>query len=256
MAPFIHLIADYGAGDPAFSEVIHRLTAEDPSISVQPTAVPPLSTVATGFWIEQLGRHNPVFDGLMLYSNTAPRTDAATPAGAAPGGELTYLELGNGVPVLAVNAGYNLSFVKDAIRVRRSVETPSRGSQFRSRDFFPKVVAGIANGNREPVGPPDETPIPDRPAEVVTHVDGYGNVKSSIRASEIDLDRASVDVRIGADDVSAVVTDDVFAVAEGTLAVAPGSAGGADPYFELSRRGGSAAAAVGDPTPGDAFLIG
>ena len=74
MRPFIHLVADYGDADPAFSEVVHRLTYEDPSITVQTTAVPPFSTVATGFWIEQLGLHNPAFDDLLVYSNTAPRT--------------------------------------------------------------------------------------------------------------------------------------------------------------------------------------
>ena len=125
MSTFVHLIADYGAGDPAFSEVVHRLTCEDPEVTVQPTEVEPLSTVATGFWIAQLGLHNPAFEDLVVYSNTAPRTEETTPDRAAEGGRLCYLELDNGVPVVAVEAGYNLSFVREHVREFRVVETPA-----------------------------------------------------------------------------------------------------------------------------------
>jgi hypothetical protein len=78
MNPFVHLIADYGGAEPAFSEVVHRLKNEDRDIGVRTTAVPPFSTIATGFWIEQFGVRNPIFDGLVVYSNTAPRAGEST----------------------------------------------------------------------------------------------------------------------------------------------------------------------------------
>ena len=256
MSVFIHLIADYGESDPAFSEVVHRLIYEDRNVEVQTTEVPPFSTVATGFWIEQLAVHNPAFDDLCVYSNTAPRTEETTPERADRGGQLCYLELDTGVPVVAVDAGYNLSFVKDRIREFRAVELPSETGQFRSRDSFPKRVVEIANGDTSSLGDARATEdIPSKPEQTVCHVDGYGNIKTSMRASTFDPGCETVTVTINAEPREAAVREGVSDVAEGTLALIPGSAGGSDPYEELFFRGGSAAAAFDEPRPGDSIDI-
>lgn len=253
---FVHLVADYGPADPAFSEVAHRLAARDPEVTVHPTAVPPFSTVATGFWIEQLACHNPAFEELIVYSNTAPRTEATTPGRADAGGELCYLELDTGVPVVAVDAGYNLSFVRDRIREFHTVETPATGSQFRSRDHFPERVLQLAAGNTDSLGERRSIEdVPPRPRSVVCHVDGYGNVKTSIRASELDAGDAAVTAELGGRNRSVDVAETVGDVDEGAVALVPGSAGGDDPYLELIERGGSAAAAFGHPTPGDELTV-
>lgn len=52
---FINLIADYGSGDPAFAEVAQRLLMVLPQAQLNLISVPPFSTLATGFWIAQLG---------------------------------------------------------------------------------------------------------------------------------------------------------------------------------------------------------
>ncbi|EMA23645.1 SAM hydroxide adenosyltransferase [Haloarcula argentinensis] len=256
MSTFVHLIADYGPADPAFSEVVHRLTAADPTMTVQSTEIKPFSTVATGFWIAQLGIHNPSFDDLLIYSNTAPRTTESTPERPDTGGALCYLELDNGVPVVAVDAGYNLSFIADHATTFREIELPADTGQFRSRDVFPRRVAEIANGNHSSLGPArslDDVPAP--PESVVCHVDGYGNVKTSIRTSEFDPAAETVTVELNDKSHEVVVRDAVSAVPERTLAIVPGSAGGGDPYQELFLRGGSAAAAFGDPEPGDELTV-
>lgn len=255
MSTFVHFVADYGKSDPAFSEVVHRLHAELDDVQIQSTAVPPLSTVATGFWIEQLTLHNPAFDDLLLYSNTAPRAtaDAQQETG---GGDLCYLRLTNGVPVVAVDAGYNLSFVRDHVEEFRTVEIPDGGSQFRSRDYFPQRVAEIAAGDRSSLGSTRSTAdIPAKPASVVCHVDGYGNVKTSIRASAFDFEGEEVRVTVGGETTTVAVTDTVSDIEAGALGIVPGSAGGADPYMELFLRGGSAATHFDDPRPGDEVSI-
>jgi S-adenosylmethionine hydrolase len=252
MSTFIHLIADYGIGDPAFSEVVHRLKYEDSSLEIHPTTVPPLSTVATGFWIEQLGLHNPTFDDLLIYSNTAPRTDDLEPRDANEGGELCYAQLKSGPEVVAVDAGYNLSFVKEQIATLRRIDVAISGSQFRSRDYFPEKVAEITNGNLTSVAEEkrlDE--IPDPPQQTVCHVDGYGNIKTSIRASEFDLNQNRVEVGLGGQSHTVSVASGVFGVEQGKLVLAPGSTGGDDSYLEISLRGGSATNRFGDPSPGD-----
>lgn len=256
MSTFVHLIADYGPADPAFSEVVHRLTAELRDVRVQSTEVPPFSTVATGFWIAQLGLHNPAFDDLLLYSNTAPRTAESTPDRPDEGGGLCYLELDNGVPVVAVDAGYNLSYVIDRARAFREVTLPDETGQFRSRDVFPRRVAEVAKGDLDALGAERSVEsVPEPPESVVCHVDGYGNVKTSIRASEFSPVGEQVRVELDGTERTATVADGVSGVDEGSLGVIPGSAGGDDPFVELFLRGGSAAAAFDHPRPGAELRI-
>ena len=97
--------------------------------------------------------------------------------------------------------------------------------------------------------------VPANPDSVVCHVDGYGNVKTSIRASEFDPGSDEVVVDLSGRSRSVTVNDGVFDVPEGTIAIAPGSAGGDDPYVELFFRGDSAAAAFDEPRPGDELTI-
>lgn len=256
MSTFVHLIADYGVGDPAFSEVVHRLRYEGTDVTVQPTAVPPLSTVATGFWIEQLGCHNPPFEDLVVYSNTAPRTDDVPTRRRPDGGQLCYLELDNGVPVVAVDVGYNLSFVRERIREFRQIDTPETDSQFRSREHFPERVCEIAAGDTSSLADTRSVrDVPPPPESTVCHVDGYGNVKTSVRASAVPPDADRVTVELGDTTATVPLRDAVADIDEGVLALVPGSAGGPDPYMELFIRGGSAAARLGDPVPGDRLAI-
>jgi hypothetical protein len=75
---FICLIADYGTGDPAFAEVTQRLMMALPSSQINLLSVPPFSTLATGFWIAQLGL-NPGPEERLIYHNCAPRRDDKEP---------------------------------------------------------------------------------------------------------------------------------------------------------------------------------
>ena len=92
----IQLIADYGVGDPAFSEVIQKLTFLDRSIRVGVTSVPSFSTIATGIWISQFSTVN-AYPGLIIYSNTAPRKVFVGHKEQTDGGRLVYSKLDNGV---------------------------------------------------------------------------------------------------------------------------------------------------------------
>lgn len=255
MPPFIHLIADYGKGDPSFSEVIQRLKHEDPTITVNKTAVAPFSTIATGFWIEQLGIHNPAFEELAIYSNTAPRAEETGPRQSNAGEQLCYLELGNEIPVIAINGGYNLSFIKDWITEFRAIDAPDRGSQFRSRDYFPTRVAEIVNENFDSVGDKlSIEDIPQKPDSVVCHIDGYGNIKTSVRASEFNPG-GNITIEIASQTEEVVVRDAIFEADEGSLVIAPGSSGGEDSYLEIVHRGGSAAEIFQSPNPGETITV-
>jgi S-adenosylmethionine hydrolase len=252
---FICLIADYGTGDPAFTEVLQRLQITLPQAQITTLSVPPFSTLATGFWIAQLGL-NPGPANRFIYHNCAPRQDDPEARQNNEGEGLTYALLPNGVKVVGVNAGYTLSFIKHYAKVLQIVNVSRGGSQFRSRDVFPPAAATIASDDFHLLGDPLlPEQIPDAPLDRVAWVDGYGNIKTTIPAHTINLEpEAKIVIRIGDVVSDAIYSDGSFRVAEGTLAFAPGSSGwpGKDggesqPWMELFLRGGNAWERFGRP---------
>ncbi|MEM9534296.1 MAG: hypothetical protein AAF268_13370 [Cyanobacteria bacterium P01_A01_bin.3] len=252
----LHLIADYGPNDPAFVEVAQRLYQHLPNAHVQYLSVPPFSTLATGFWIAQLGLN----DGptsRCIYHNCAPRHDNPDARMDNEGEGLTFAELCNGVKVVGVWAGYTLSFIKEFATSIHSVDVSRAGSQFRSRDVFPKTAASLLNGDRYSLGTPiPASQVPDIPTNRVAWIDGYGNLKTTIPASSVPLTPSTpVTVRVGDVVSNAVFSDGSFEVPEGTLAFAPGSSGwtiGSKScrWIELFLRGGSAWQRFGKPRIG------
>ncbi|NJO80373.1 MAG: SAM-dependent chlorinase/fluorinase [Cyanobacteria bacterium RM1_2_2] len=251
---FISLIADYGTGDPAFAEVKQRLLMAIPNAQIHELSVPPFSTLATGFWIAQLGLNLGPTERL-IYHNCAPRQDDPEARRDNEGEGLTYALLANGVKVVGVNAGYTLSFIKDYAVEMYSVNVSRGGSQFRSRDVFPPAAAALVKGDLNVLGEmlkPDQ--LPDVPLDRIAWIDGYGNIKTTIPAHTIEMEPESkIVVRIGDIVSDAVYSDGSFRVPEGTLAFAPGSSGwlgsNGQPlrWIELFLRGGSAWARFGKP---------
>lgn len=251
---FVNLIADYGIGDPAFAEVSQRLNQKLPTAQICCLSVPPFSTLATGFWIAQLGL-NPGASERTIFHNCAPRQDDLEARSDNEGEGLTYVKLHNEVKVVGVLAGYTLSFIKEEAVEINTIEVSRGGSQFRSRDVFPSAAAAIANGDYSLVGA-KITPaqIPDLPSDRVAWIDGYGNIKTTIPASSVDLPLSSkVTVRVGDVVSDAIYSDGSFRVPEGTLAFAPGSSGWQGKngqkvtWMELFLRGGNAWERFGKP---------
>ena len=250
----IDIIADYGNGDPAFAEVRQRLLQKLPSAQIHCLSVPPFSTLATGFWIAQLGLNLGASDRL-IYHNCAPRQDNAEARPDNEGEGLTYALLPNNVVVIGVLSGYTLSFIKEEAKQMNIVKVARGGSQFRSRDVFPQAAAAIFQGDRSILGAiinPNQ--IIDPPSDRVAWIDGYGNIKTTIPAHTINLEPYSkVTVRVGDVVSDAVYSDGSFKVPEGTLAFAPGSSGWQKEngkqvrWMELFLRGGNAWERFGRP---------
>lgn len=253
---FIHLIADYGTGDGAFGEVIQKLNLLQPGISVYPTSVPSFSTIATGFWTAQYALVNPVKD-MVIYTNTAPRKDDKNGRDRNEGEKLVYAKLNNGVRIVGVNAGYCFSFIKPFIAELSVVNVANKGSQFRSRDFYPEAVVGIANQQQEFIGEKlDPSAIPDVPQNRIAWIDGYGNMKTTSRLSNVSL-KAGQPVLVTLNGIkrTAYFTDGTFSVHEGELAFAPGSSGADDKCMELFLRGLSAWIEFGKPEVEAEFIM-
>lgn len=258
---FISVIGDYGTGDPAFAEVKQRLLMAIPNAQIHELSVPPFSTLATGFWIAQLGL-NPGPAPRLIYHNCAPRQDDPEARRDNEGEGLTYALLPNDVKVVGVNAGYTLSFIKHHAKALHVINVSRGGSQFRSRDVFPPAAGAIAGEAYDLLGEAiAPSQIPDAPLDRVGWIDGYGNIKTTIPAHAIDLQpEAKIVIRVGDIVSDAIYSDGSFKVPEGTLAFAPGSSGWTAHdgkslrWMELFLRGGSAWSRFGKPRVGDRVL--
>ena len=258
----VHIIADYGFGDLAFAEVVQRIKFYLPDAETILTPVPPFATLAAGFCIAQLGLNDSP-TGTIIYHNVAPREDDEQARTGNAGERLAFARLPTGVRVIGVNAGYTLSFVRNAAEDLRWAAVPAEGSQFRSRDLFPQAAAAIALGQpdalAQKITPSD---IPDLPQGCIAYIDGYGNLKTTIQHHSIKADdSAPVHVRIGDTQLEAIVSDGSFAVEPGQLAFAPGSSGWTTEgketcWMELFLRSGNAWELFGRPSVGTRIQIG
>jgi hypothetical protein len=258
----VHIIADYGLGDLAFAEVVQRIKVYLPDAEPILTPVPPFSTLAAGFCVAQLGL-NEAPAGTLIYHNVAPRTDEDAARRDNAGERLAFARLPTGVRVIGVHAGYAFSFVRDTAAELRWAAVPAAGSQFRSRDLFPQAAAAIALGQAdalaEELRPADIAAVPPNR---VTYIDGYGNVKTTIRFGASALRAGTrVRVRIGTVEQEAVASDGSFNVEPGQVAFAPGSSSWTDRqgeemrWMELFLRGGNAWELFGRPSIGDPIDI-
>ncbi len=250
----LHLIADYGFGDLAFAEVRQRLVEHLPQSDVVHLPVPAFDSLGAGFCMGQLARGSGPANRV-IYSNVAPRGDDDDPRPSNEGERLVAGWLPNGVLVVGVNSTYAFSFVRSTGVELHEVRLPASGSQFRSRDVFPQLVADLVRGDwgclGERLGPEAVPPVPEAR---VAYVDGYGNVKTTWTSPPAPAG-TPVTVRVGDRTLRAVVSDGTFAVPAGDTSFAPGSSGWDEGdqhvrFYEIFTRGGSAADALGRPSGG------
>jgi hypothetical protein len=185
----IEVIADYGGGyttDHAFAEVRNHFLRFDKKGIIKMVSEHPVyafSTIETGFWIAQEGLHSE-HKNLVIFSNTAPRGVHSWRGESRQ--NFLYGLLDSAVPVFSINAGYNLSFVKERLKGLWEVKVPNVGTQFRSRDYYPEATMAILQGDLEKIGNPvDIAKIPDMPLFRLASVDGYGNLKTTIKKSQL-----------------------------------------------------------------------
>ncbi len=252
----VHIIADYGFGDLAFAEVVQRIKLHLPDAEPILTPVPAFATLAAGFCIAQLGL-NDAPTGTIIYHNVAPREDDEQARAENAGERLAFARLSTGVRVIGVNAGYAFSFVRDLAVELRWAAVAAEGSQFRSRDLFPEAAAAIALGQPDALDqeiPPSN--IPDVPPNCIAYIDGYGNLKTTIKHDRKPDSGHKVHLQIGEKEQEAIASDGSFAVKSGQLAFAPGSSGWTNAQGENTRwmevflRGGNAWEAFGYPPIG------
>lgn len=254
--PNIIIIADYGIGDPAFTEVVLQLKNLIPNATIIPQSTPPFSTLNTGFWIYQIAL-TANLKNTYIFSNTAPRKEDKNAQKNNGGEKLMYAKLHNGFEIMAVNAKYVFSFVKLYIKEFYYMNARNEGSQFRSRDYYPKAVAKVLQKERTFLGEKGNIDsIPQVPKNLIASIDGYGNIKTTTRASEVPFKPGeSITIEIHNQKHLAIYTDGVFHVKEGELAFAPGSSGHNDKFMEIFVRGGNAYRLFDNPEVDEEFIV-
>lgn len=239
----LHIICDYAPDGLEFAEIkirLHNYLHDPDSVLFHQLATPPLDTIAVGFATGQLAL-GPTAERMVLFGNAAPRRDRDEMAAGNRGRGIHYAKLDNGVEVVSVSSDHALSFVRDRMVEYRDIASPAAGSQFRSRDFFPKYVAAIVNGDysilTDELDPGEIAPIPEK---VVAWTDGFGNIKTTMRRSDLEAEGLPVGsgvlVTLNGVTLAGVISDGGFTVERGVLAVNVGSSGYDDPFVELFLR--------------------
>ncbi len=237
---FLHIISDYGVNDPAFGEVIQRLHADvaDTGAYIYPTATDFSDTVAGGFWIYQYGMGKKDNQSMFIYSNIAPRKVQRSAMHDNSGEGLKYGKLTNGVEIVAVNSEHVFSFVKPYLQEFKDINVSNQGTQFRSRDNYPAIVTQVMHGDRSSLGENLSLDlIPDVPKNRIAWIDGYGNIKTTIRRSEVTFAPGStVKIEINGVIWTGYMSEGTFGVHHGQLAFSAGSSGHTDPFMEIFLR--------------------
>ena len=260
----VHVICDYAPGDLAWAEVISAVNAVLPEEwHTHLTSVGSFETVSTGFVLAQLALSEPPLrpENLIVFANCAPRKDLRDPRANNEGEGLLFGTTRNNVSIIAVNSGYSMSFVRDELTQLWSVKVDHGGSQFRSRDNFPRIVGQAAKNDKaflwHQLNPAEC--IPEPPKESIAYVDSFGNLKTTFREGDEALTQLSpgqrIKVTIGALIRTATVASGSFNVMEGDLAFAPGSSGHARRFWEFFQRGGSAHASFAHPPVGSKITL-
>lgn len=256
----VYVVADYGElHDLAFAEVTQKLYSElnDLDARIRCYSVPPFDTYATGFVLGQLAINSSLGSQQKFFVNTAPRKDDLMPRVRNAGEGFAYVRLFNGIELCVVNSGYSLAYIKNAAVEIRHINCSAEGSQFRSRDIFPKAFGKIMHGDYSELGEDISEIVPDLPERVISYTDGYGNMKISFNPELLKpMMGKDIVLDINGRKRVAKVTEGIFGVSDGQLCLAPGSSGwtlenGENVRFsEVVLRGGSAAKEFGKPPGG------
>jgi len=239
----LYHLNDYAPSGLEFAEIKARfLEYLDNSrlVQIHDLAIPPLDTMALGFVTGQLAL-SPYSGRMVIYGNCAPRRKSKKAQKDNIDYGVKYARLKNGVEIVNVYSEYAFGFVKDEIEVFHDLKVPNSGSQFRSRDFFPEAVAKIINGNYEDLGKKlDVSLIPDIPHNLIAWTDGFGNLKTTMRLSDLKNmglgPGDKVQVILNGVSMLGVVSIGGFQVERGVLAINAGSSGYDDPFIELFLR--------------------
>ncbi len=229
------------------------------------------STIHTGYLIaqiveteERLGRPQDT----VVFQNTDPRLQGSESLDEAKGAEFLIVKLDSGVLICGPNAGNNYSAIKHKIAAAFHYPGLDKGTQFRSRDLYPRVCAHLMDEMEDDLDLEEihSNEIPELRGWYVGHIDNYGNIKTNIPLGEIkgtyeygDL----VKITIAGMEKKAHFVPNLFGGISGELVIYPGSSGVVNnPFLEISvwrhfteKDSSTGAQVFQNPKPGTEILL-
>lgn len=201
------------------------------------------STIHTGFLLsqvveteERLGK--PL--STVIFVNTDPRLQAKTSVEKNQGSKFTFAKLKSGIFVCGPNAQYCYSLIKNKIDAFFVYQGFEKGSQFRSRDLYARFCAHLVEEKEDELDLEEISldEILDLSGYYIGHIDNFGNIKTTIKSSQLKGHYRYGDVikiKINKIEKKARYVTGLFGGNVGELVIYPGSSGQKDdPYLEIS----------------------
>lgn len=194
------------------------------------------STIHTAFLLlqivtteERYGRPHET----VIFVNTDPRLEKSEKSDHAEGARGVVIKLNTGMMITGPNAGNCFSLIKSHIERVYTYSGLEKGSQFRSRDNYPSLLAYLMDylDSELDLQEASTSTIPDYRGAHVGHIDNYGNIKTTMPQSALKGKFEygdSVEVAIGEVSQTATYVDNLFGGAVGQLVIYPGSSGSPD----------------------------
>jgi len=201
------------------------------------------STIHTAFLLNQIVLTEERYghpQETVFFVNTDPRLERDNHIENSRGAKGVIIKLESGIYVTGPNAGYCFSMIRSKISEVFYYSPLDEGSQFRSRDRYPRVVSHLMDYMEDELDLEETNReiIPQLEGNFVGHIDNYGNIKTTITREEMKgkyeiNDQFSVTIAGRKEAVRFV--DNLFGGQVGELVIYPGSSGHPDnPLLEIS----------------------
>ena len=201
------------------------------------------STIHTGYLLAQITQVEERYGqplNAVFFVNTDPRIQTKDAVKDARGAELIVAKLFTGLYVFGPNAGFNFSFIKNKVKELFTYEKIGHGSQFRSRDLYSRVAAHLMDNLTDELDLEEVSSniIPVFQDHYVGHIDNYGNIKTTIKLSDLKGKHEFgeiLNVTMNGLEKKARFVNNLFGAEPGVLVIYPGSSGAKDdPFLEIS----------------------
>jgi len=201
------------------------------------------STIHTAFLLNQVVLTEERYghpQETVFFVNTDPRLERTNYAKNSRGSKGIIIRLKSGLYITGPNAGYCFSLIRPKIEEVYYYSPLDEGSQFRSRDRYPRVVSHLMDYMEDELDleQTNREIIPPLEGNFVGHIDNYGNIKTTI-AREYFKGKYEINdefsVTIAGQKEKVRFVDNLFGGRVGELVIYPGSSGLPDnPFLEIS----------------------
>lgn len=177
----------------------------------------------------------------VIFQSSDPRlfSDQPLVEGAA-GATSLIMRLKSGLYIIGANSKHNFSFIKPKIEELYTYAADTVKSQFRARDYYPRLVAFLADTLQDDLDLEeiDSSCIEELTESYIGHIDNYGNLKTTLTHDDLRGKveyGETVEVSINGIKKQAYFVSNLFGGKRGQVVIYPGSSGPQNnPFLEIS----------------------